>query len=102
MELKSKYNIGQLLKTKHTYEDANAQLHNESIISAVKQIIWDGNAVIYKLENLIEVVQEDILASFSQDVVAVKKTRVRKKKTAPIALNHNGVIFNESEGSSFA
>ena len=29
MELKSKYNIGQLLKTKHTYEDANAQLHME-------------------------------------------------------------------------
>lgn len=78
MELKSKYNLNQLIK--YTGKGIPGEIPT---IAEITEIIWNTSGVVYSV-NGYRVTENEVIASFSQDVVAVKKTRVRKKKTAII------------------
>jgi uncharacterized protein (UPF0333 family) len=89
MELKCKYSLGQLIK--FTGKDLPGEPNK---IGEITEIIFNHFGITYNVEGY-RVTEDEIIASFSQDVVAVKKTRNRKKKTAIITQD----VY---EGKSFA
>jgi len=88
MELKSKYNLNQLIKY------ARKEIKEEPTIGEITEIRFNGLGIIYIVCGY-AVSENEVIASFSQDKIEVKKTRTRKKKTAIITQD----VY---EGKSFA
>ncbi len=85
MQLISKYSIGQLVK--FTDKDSPGE---PSAIGEITEIVWNAFGIVYNVGGH-RVTDDEIIASFSQDKIEVKKTRTRKKKTAVIAINSKDI-----------
>jgi len=82
--LKSKYNLNQLIKY------ARKEIKEEPTIGEITEIRFNDLGITYIVCGY-AVFENEVIASFSQDVVVVKKTRVRKNKTAVIAIDSKDI-----------